>query len=282
MFEIDAKTYCVIGHPIGHTLSPVIHKMVYESMTLDLNYTAVHVLPEKLAGFIDTVRKTGCPGFNATIPHKQTVMPHLDTVDPSARRIGAVNTVKNENGRLTGYNTDATGLKEALKRGGWTPGGPVVLLGAGGAARAAIEAMGLMKVRELFLYDIVPERVEGLISGFSGQHDMRLTGSSLETGLLDRLPDADLLINATPVGMWPETDRSPVPDPERLPAGVTVFDMVYKPLETRLMREASQRGARTISGLSMLILQALAADEIWLGRSLPGGLYERIRETIIK
>ncbi|MFC1569886.1 shikimate dehydrogenase [bacterium] len=281
MFEIDATTFCVIGHPIGHTLSPAIHKTVYEALNLNFKYTAVHVLPEKLSEFIGSVKKSGCPGFNATIPHKEAVISLLDTVDPSARRIGAVNTVKNENGKLKGFNTDVLGLMEALKRGGWTPQGKVILLGAGGAARAAIEAMGLMEVKELILFDIVQERVDKLVYDFKDQHPMKIISGDINSELNGYLPEADLLINATPVGMWPKPENSPVNLPELMSSGLTIFDMVYKPLKTRLIRDAEQQGANTISGLGMLVAQALAADEIWLNQELPEGIFEKVWENLM-
>jgi len=281
MPKIDARTFCVIGHPIGHTLSPTIHQTVYTALSVDYDYIAEHVLPEDLEEFTRRVRATGCPGFNATIPHKETVIPLLDAVDASAERIGAVNTVKNEGGKLTGYNTDVPGLMEALKRGGWTPRGHGVLLGAGGAARAAIEAMGLMGVKELILFDIVPERMEKLTQDFKDQHPMRIIGTRSENELSDHLSRADLIINATPVGMWPNTDRSPVSHPEQIPSGATVFDMVYKPVKTKLMAQAEQQGAVTISGLGMLVAQALAADEIWLNRKLPEAIFDQVIEKLL-
>ncbi len=276
MFDISDQTFCVIGHPIGHTLSPAIHMTVFRSEGVPFRYTAVHVLPEQLPDFIQAARDTGCPGFNVTIPHKETVIPLLDAVDESAKRVGAVNTVKQENGRLKGFNTDVTGLQEALKRGGWTSGELVILIGAGGGARAAVEAMGLMGVKKLVLFDVLAERAERLASDFKGHHSMEIIPGPFRP----YLADAGLIINATPVGMWPDTDRSPVDHPEEIQAGTVVFDLVYKPLKTRLMSEAEARGARSISGLGMLISQALAADEIWLGRPMPVALIAEIQNQI--
>jgi shikimate dehydrogenase len=277
MFNLDDRTFGVIGHPIGHTLSPVIHQTVFRRLGIDYNYKAFHVHPEKLGEYVNTVRITGCPGFNVTIPHKETVIPLIDGTVPAAQLIGAVNTVKHQNGRLTGFNTDVIGLQVALMKKGWSHRGEVIILGAGGAARAAVAAMVNMGVQSLVLYDIAPQRAEKLANDFHAKSSLRII-----TDTADKyLPEVDLLINATPVGMWPRTDESPLEQPERLPASATVFDMVYKPMKTRLIKQAESRGARTISGLDMLIAQALAADEIWLDKKLPEALFQEVRETVL-
>jgi len=280
MFKIGLKTFCVIGHPIGHTLSPAIHQTVYEALGMDFKYTAVHVLPENLSDFVAEVHKTECPGFNVTIPYKEAIIPFLDDVHPSATHIGAVNTVKQENGALKGFNTDVFGMMEALKRGGWTPKGKVICLGAGGAARAAVEAMNLMGVKALILFDVIQERVHNLVCDFQRQLSMDIIEGDIKTDLIRYLPEVNLLINATPVGMWPNSDRSPVSGLDRIASGATVFDLVYKPLKTRLMREAEQQGCKIISGLGMLIAQALAADEIWFNQKMPEGIFEGIQEKL--
>ena len=277
MFNLNSRTYGVIGHPIGHTLSPVIHHTVFKRLGIARDYEAFHVLPEQLTDFVNTVRESGCPGFNVTIPHKETVMRLIDEIDSGAQLIGAVNTVKSQNGRLTGFNTDVTGLQDALMRGGWSSRGKVIILGAGGAARAAVAAMGSMGIQSLVLYDIVRQRAENLSNDFHDKTSMKIIAGPAEM----HLPEADLLINATPVGMWPRTNESPLQQPDLLPASATVFDMVYKPLKTKLIKQAEARGARTISGLDMLIAQALAADEIWLEKKLPRDLFNEVRAAVL-
>jgi shikimate dehydrogenase len=277
MFNLDSRTFGVIGHPIGHTLSPVIHQTVFKRLGIAYNYEAFHVLPEQLSEYVNTARITGCPGFNVTIPHKETVIPMIDGTVPAVQLIGAVNTVKHQNGRLTGFNTDVIGLQHTLMKGGWSHRGKVIILGAGGAARAAVTAMGNMGVQSLILYDIVTPRAEKLANDFHGKSTLQIVIDKAEK----HVPEVDLLINATPVGMWPRSDESPLEQPEQLPASATVFDMVYKPLKTRLIKQAESRGARTISGLDMLIAQALAADEIWLDKKLPEELFQEVRKTVL-
>jgi shikimate dehydrogenase len=269
------RTYCVIGDPIGHSLSPLIHTAVFEALGVPMAYEAVRVAPEALAGFVDGARRDGRPGFNVTIPHKQAVIPLLDESDGEARLVGAVNTVAAAGGRLVGFNTDVEGCRAALEKGGWTPAsGEVVLLGAGGAARAAVRALSLAGLRKMAVYEIDGRRAESLKTGlaFPLGIDMEIVGS--EAALEIPVRRAGLLINATPVGMWPNTGAAPLPDPEWLSPSALVFDMVPNPVETRLLREARNRGARTVPGIVMLVAQALAADGIWLGRPVPPSLFE--------
>ena len=273
MFDLNSRTFGTIGH----TLSPAIHRTVFKRLRIACDYEAFHVLPRQLSDFLNTVRVSGCPGFNVTIPHKETVMQLLDEIDSGAQLIGAVNTVKHQNGRLTGFNTDVIGLQDALKRGGWSSRGKVIILGAGGAARAAVAVMGSMGIQSVVLHDIIRRRAENLSRDFYNKTSMKII-----IGAVDKhLPEADLLINATPVGMWPRTNESPLQRPDLLSSSSTVFDMVYKPLKTKLIKQAEARGARTISGLDMLIAQALAADEIWLGKNLPEDLFEEVRERVL-
>ena len=277
MFNLNKKTFYVIGHPIGHTLSPIIHQTVFKTMRLQYDYQAIQVLPEQLSNYVNMVRKTRCPGFNITIPHKETILQLVNEIAPAAQQIGAVNTVKHKNGHLSGFNTDVIGLQDALNRGGWSPRGKVIILGAGGAARAAVAAMGIMGVQYLVLTDIIRERADKLASDFQDKTQMQIISDTAEA----HLSEVDLLINATPIGMWPQTDASPLDQQKRLPASATVFDMVYNPLKTKLIKQAESRGARTISGLDMLIAQALAADEIWLDKKLPEGIFYKVRETVL-
>jgi shikimate dehydrogenase len=274
MPEGKTRNFCVIGDPIGHSLSPLIHNFVFKSIGLDLSYDAVHVSPVGLGDFMEDSRRSERPGFNVTVPHKQAVIPFLDRLDATAERVGAVNTVHRTGLQLTGFNTDVHGCRTALSRSEWKPGdGSVVLLGAGGAARAAAEALGSLGVRELRLYEIDIPRMERFISDFKSANGIIITPLTSESDLADNLKHSDLLINATPVGMWPKVDQSPIPHADWIMPSSWVFDMVPNPVETMLLRQAKSRGAATISGLVMLVAQAIAADEIWLGRRLPETLH---------
>jgi len=276
------KTYCVIGDPIKHSLSPEIHNFIYQYLKVNFHYESVRITPDSLGSFVKESRTLKRPGFNVTIPHKESIIPILDKVDPLARRIGAVNTVANKNRELVGYNTDITGFTTALKMSGYLPEGKVVILGAGGAARAVLVALYSMGVRQLAVFDIVPERAEKLKIDFKNLDRLEITaGFPAREKLEDNLKETSLLVNATPVGMWPEVNKSPLPDIELLRDDATVFDIIYRPVNTLLLTKAKSRGLKTISGLSMLISQAIAAEEIWLGKKLPDELFGKIWEYVL-
>lgn len=275
---IETLPYCVIGDPIEHSLSPVIHNYIFSRMGFSASYEKVYVVSSDLPRFVEETLTKKRPGFNVTIPHKESIMPLLDAIDPAAEHIGAVNTVVNRNGHLTGYNTDVYGCMRALERAGFSSKGKVIMLGAGGAARAAIEALGRMGLSEIVLFDLVRERCQILSNHFSPLHPMKITIGFFENKDLEtHLPGADLLINATPVGMWPKVHQSPLPCPEFFPEKATIFDMIYRPMETQLMKDVSSKQAVTVSGLTMLVGQAIAADELYFDCQIPEHLFQ---ETI--
>jgi shikimate dehydrogenase len=275
-----SKTFCVIGDPIGHSLSPAIHRFVFDRLDVSYDYEAVRVTADELEAFVKSCRDENRPGFNVTIPHKENVIRVLDEIDPKAQTVGAVNTVINRSGRLTGYNTDVTGFREALVKADWKPGN-TVLLGAGGAARAVLSALNSLGVNEATLFDVDEARAKSL-SRDPVRSDMNVTTIENMESIRPKLTEAVLLVNATPVGMWPKTDASPVPDPEWIPQGMLVFDLVPNPLRTRLLAEAEARGCRTIPGLVMLVGQALAADTLWLNRPMPDGLDKDVLSYLVK
>ncbi|HDQ44292.1 MAG TPA: shikimate dehydrogenase [bacterium] len=271
-----AEPYCVIGDPIAHSISPPIHQAVFRLLGIDADYEAMRVRPGELEDFMVRARRSGRPGWNVTIPHKETIIPFLDEIDPSARNIGAVNTVKNRNGGLIGYNTDVSGCMAALTRAGFQSKGKAVIFGAGGAARAGIEAIARLGLTECILFDVVPEKAENLRNHFFHLQRMDIRVVSRAPEIAGEIESASLILNASPAGMHPDIEVTPLPCPERIPGGATVFDMVYAPLETRLIREATARGAQTVSGLVMLVAQALEADAIFLDRDLPETLFEPV------
>ncbi len=239
----------VIGDPIAHSKSPLIHNFWLRQMKLVGEYRATRVKSDELAAYF-ALRRTdpNWRGCNVTMPHKEAVAAHLDDVDPSARRIGAVNTVvHHHDGFLIGTNTDWQGVTFALSD---TPleGREVVLVGAGGAAKAALESLRLAKPARLTILNRSEEKARDLLRAFS------LEG---ETGPIAGAPRADLLINATPLGM---AGQPPLEiGLSALKADATVFDMVYHPVETALLAEARRRGLRTVDGLAMLVWQASMA-----------------------
>jgi shikimate dehydrogenase len=277
------RNFCVIGDPIGHSLSPVIHRFIFNALGVDRSYDAVLVSPENLRRFVEESRQSGRPGFNLTIPHKQAVIPFLDRLDPTAERVGAVNTVQRDGSLLLGFNTDVHGCLTALGRAGFKPGGgTTVLFGAGGAARAAAEALASLGIGTLHLIEIDRPRLDRFKSELEASLGLRIIPLLSDDILKSVLERSELIVNATPVGMWPKSDRSPIRFAERIPPSSLVFDMVFNPVETLLLRQAKSRGARTVPGLVMLVAQAVAADEIWLDRTLPEKLHADVFTHCLK
>ena len=263
------KICALIGDPVEHTMSPVMHNTAYEKLGLDYIYIPFRVKPEQLARAIEGLRALNVRGFNVTIPHKVAIIPLLDGLDPLAEKIGAVNTVVNTDGELRGYNTDAEGFLRALLEHGIKPEGKkAVILGAGGASRAISYIMADKGARLMIL-----NRQEELdwaqdIAAMI-KKDMGKEVKVLELSrLAEALEGADILINATSVGMSPNAESSPVPAKllKKLPV---VFDIVYNPIETRLLKEAGEAGARTIGGVDMLAWQGALAFEKWTGQEAP-------------
>lgn len=271
------RPYCVIGDPIAHSLSPPIHTAVFRYLGLADEYTAVHVKSEALSGFVEDARQNRRPGFNVTIPHKEAIMPLLDRIDPPARNMGAVNTVHLERDLLIGFNTDVLGCMTALKREGFSSRGRAVIIGAGGAARAGLEAVARLGMTGCAVYDIDPHKADALIQHFKPIHTLSLESVKSDTSRLHaRIREAELIINASPAGMWPDADGSPLPDPSCIQEHAWVFDMVYSPRITRLLADAAEAGATPVSGLSMLVAQAIEADAIFLNRPLPSELLDHV------
>ena len=252
---IDAQTqlYGVIGNPVRHSLSPIIHNGAFRRMGLNAVYLAFEVKDLKEA--INGIRGLGIRGVSVTIPFKTEVIPFLDKVEDVAEKIKAVNTIVNEGGKLIGYNTDWCGVLEALEEKVDLKGKRVVLLGAGGAARAIGFALKRRDC-EVIVSNRTMDKGAVLAKELMCIHRPL---SSIE-GL-----KADVIINATPVGMHPYKEESPLPK-KVLKKGMTLMDIVYRPLQTKLLREAEEIGCLTINGLEMLSRQGAAQLEIWTGK----------------
>jgi shikimate dehydrogenase len=282
--ELSGKTkICgLIGDPVEHTMSPAMHNAAYQKLGLDYIYLPFRVKPEQLAQAVDGLRALNVKGFNVTIPHKVSVIPLLDGLDPLAEKIGAVNTVVNNDGELRGYNTDSAGFLKALLENGIEPEGrKVVVLGAGGASRAITYALAergahLTVLNRQLELDWA-EDIARLI-----HKDLDREVKVMELGhLAEALEGADILVNATSVGMSPASEESPVPA-RLLQPGLVVFDIVYNPIITRLLREAGLAGARTIGGVDMLAWQGALAFEKWTGQTAPVDLMRQEAVRILE
>ncbi len=264
----------ILGHPLAHSLSPDMHNAAFAALGLDGRYLLLDVPPAGLAEAVRNVRVAGFCGASVTVPHKQAVMPLLDEITAEAKAIGAVNTIVRQDNRLIGDNTDWRGFLVPLREAGFDPAGrSCVVVGAGGAARAVVYALGRAGAASVHLFNRTSARAEALA------HDLQplfpktvLHAHSILAGAVRDALAHDtmvLLVNATSVGMWPNVDASPWQDDLPIPAGATVYDLVYNPLQTKLLRQAEEAGCRTIHGEGMLVHQGAIAFELWTGRKAP-------------
>ena len=278
------KVCAVIGDPVEHSLSPCFQNAAFQHLKLDFIYVAFTVKAENLGDAISGVRSLGIYGLNVTMPHKISVIKYLDELDERADRIKSVNTILNRNGKLIGYTTDGIGVLNALKYNGVDPKGKkVVILGAGGAARSASYALSEV-AGELVILNRTIERARNLASKVRkliGSHVNVKWDGLTEESLRREVREADILINATPVGMSPNVNGTLV-EKRLLHPDMVVFDMIYHPLKTRLLREAEEVGAKTINGLSMLIHQGAASFKIWTGVEAPVDVMMKAAEEEIR
>jgi shikimate dehydrogenase len=259
----------VIGDPIEHSLSPLMHNAAFGSLKLDYAFLAFKVKPQEVGNALNGMRALGIHGLNVTMPHKKAVINYLDEVDQAATFVGAVNTILNKSGRLFGFNTDGIGALKALKENGVNPHGKkLVLLGAGGAARAIAFAL-VQEVDELVILNRTAEQAKELANRLNERFSKKVVADSLSySAIQENLPNSDILINATSIGMKPKANQSPVA-PEWLKSDLVVMDIVYNPVETQLAKTAKSLGAKVISGVEMLIYQGAASFEIFTDCSAP-------------
>jgi shikimate dehydrogenase len=259
----------VIGDPIEHSLSPIMHNAAFQALDLDYMFLAFKVKSACVEDAVNGMRALNIRGLNVTMPHKKTVMESLDRIDLSAQIINSVNTILNKENLLFGFNTDGIGAVKALKENGVAlKGRKVLLLGAGGAARAIAYSIA-KEADELAVLNRTVKDAQALARLVEKATNKRIVAASLEPEDIDaNLQDSDILINATSVGMKPRPDETPVPI-ELLRSNLAVMDIVYNPLETKLARDAKALGAKVVSGVEMLIYQGAASFEIWTGKSAP-------------
>ncbi len=258
---MSIKKFAVIGHPIGHTMSPFIHKRLFAISGVDAEYTIIDIAPENLSEeYKNTLVKLD--GYNITIPHKQNIIPLIDETDEKAKMYGSVNTVANKNVIAKGYTTDPDGFLKALEASNITLGGRVVILGCGGVARTMAYEVVIKKIPLLFAVRKEDVKIAEYLC-----NEIRNTVSGAEVNfcLIEELSgDIDVLVNATPLGMYPKIDNQPVSD-NIINRCANVFDAVYNPLETVLIQKAKANGANAVGGMSMLVWQAVVSHEKWDG-----------------
>lgn len=263
------KIVGIIGYPLGHSVSPAMHNAAFRELGLDYEYLPFEVEPSDLEEALQGFRALHFAGFNVTIPHKEAIVPLLDEVTKLARTIGAVNTVENQDGTLVGYNTDAPGFIESLREdAGFEPEGKrAVVLGAGGASRAVTAILAEVGAKEVLIADVIEEKAKELAGYLSAAMDTACR--AIKLGDLD-LTGIDLLVNATPIGMHPKINESPLPAGIKIKSKkMLVYDLVYNPAETKLLKTAKAAGCRVCSGLGMLVRQGALAFTIFTGEEAP-------------
>lgn len=259
------KLFVLIGHPIGHSLSPEMQNAAFRDLNLPHHYESFDVKPDDLEKAVAGIRAMGIAGFNVTVPHKVNVMQYLDEIDQEAKRIGAVNTVMNQDGRLLGTNTDGQGYLQSLeeKVGGELSEKRVLVIGAGGAARGVAVTLDLYGVKQLDIANRTSERATALIQ--DGVHHAASQVLTLEQAAQFAYR-YDILINTTPIGMSPNTDAIPLPLDSITP-GTVLSDLIYNPLQTKWLLKGEQKGALTLNGIGMFVAQGALAFERWTGKS---------------
>ncbi|WP_379160112.1 shikimate dehydrogenase [Paenibacillus sp. sgz5001063] len=267
----------VMGDPIAHSKSPVMHGAALKALGISGAYVPLHIVPGQLGEAIQAVRTLGFRGVNVTIPHKVAVMEYMDRLDDSALAVGAVNTVVNDDGVLTGYNTDGIGYVRSLKAEAAPElsGTRILVIGAGGAARGIVAALLKEHPQEVIIANRTEDKAKQLAAAFQAKGTV--SGIAMhETPV--HIAGMDIVINTTSVGMYPHMDATPI-DPALLHEGMIVSDLIYNPLHTKLLTEGQKRGCIIHGGLGMFVYQGAYALEYWTGQHAP---IDIMRQTIME
>lgn len=285
-YHLNTKLTGLLGHPIKHSYSPLIHNVAFQLLNLDYVFLPFDVPPASLKTSLKGMIALGIKGFNITIPHKENITQFMNNVSEEASIIGAVNTVVNDLGKLNGYNTDVNGIYETL-----VPfkeeitGNEVSVVGAGGAARAVIYTLiRYFKPSTIYLINRTEQRAETLKSYFRDKmkYDSFKTRELFPPDLIDVFKNSKLIVNATSVGMFPDSDDTITSLSNSFAKGQIVFDLVYNPPMTQLLKTAAAEGATTIDGLKMLVHQAAKSFELWTGEIMPVDEIHKTLQLYIK
>jgi len=284
-FYTNTKLIGLIGHPIKQSYSPFIHNIAAQFKNVDYIYLPFDVVADNLENALKGVVALGISGLNVTIPHKEKIIKYLDDLSEEAAMIGAVNTIVNEHGKLKGYNTDINGILESLMEfKDLITGSKVSVIGAGGGARAVIYTLiRHFKPEQITIINRTIQRADTLHNYFSEKmrFDNLKTADLFPPELVETFHSSKLIVNSTSVGMFPDVDECPTNLKESFHKDQLVFDMIYNPTETKLLRLAKQQGAVTLGGLKMLVHQAAKSFELWTGEEPPVEKLSRSLELMI-
>lgn len=269
----------LLGSPVAHSISPLMHNESFRQLGLDYVYLCFDVNENTLPTAVQGLKACGIKGFNLTMPNKNKIVELLDELSPAAKLIGAVNTVVNENGRLIGYNTDGTGYMQSVKDAGYNIiGKTITIMGAGGAATAICSQAALDGVEKIHIFarrssrfwertQKLTDTINSTLSCRAELHEQEDTNT-----LRSSIGESTLLLNATSVGMAPNTEASVILDPSFFTKNLIVSDVIYNPKETMFLRLARQAGCRTFNGMYMLLYQGAEAFRLWTGKDMPVAL----------
>lgn len=266
----------LLGSPVAHSISPLMHNEAFQLLDLDYTYLCFEVNEETLPAAVDGLKACGIRGFNLTMPNKNKIVELLDELSPAARLIGAVNTVVNDDGHLTGYNTDGVGYMQAVKDAGYDiTGKTITIMGAGGAATAICAQAALDGVEKIHIFaretsrfwdrtQKLAENINSTLPFKAVLHENKDTAA-----LAQAISESALLLNATSVGMAPNTEGTIIEDTSLYHPDLIVSDVIYNPRETRFLKEAREAGCRTFNGMYMLLYQGAEAFRLWTGKEMP-------------
>lgn len=267
----NTKVICLIGNPVEHTISPTLHNNISRLLGEDLIYTAFRVEPGELENAVKGLKALNVVGFNVTVPYKNDIIPFLDELSTEAKLIGAVNTVKNVNGRLIGFNTDAEGFSMSFKEETGIPftGKSIAVIGAGGAARAVAVKTALEGAGKITVINRTLTKAEDIADIINNNiREIAASCTPEENAFRRILEDSDIIINTTSLGMFPKVETSPLDFPFKFNKDQILYDVVYNPAKTLFLRQGEQAGCKTVNGLGMLFYQGAKAYEIWTEKSL--------------
>lgn len=269
------ETYCLIGNPVLHSKSAVLHNTVYNFYNMPARYLLCHTEKENLKQTVEKFINTGVKGFNITVPFKTDIIPHLDWISEDAKKIGSVNTVKIINKKCNGYNTDGDGFIMQLKSDGTTvKDSRIKIVGAGGSTMSIVYALVKEGAKNIIIYNRTIEKAKQIAENYSNVAALPLDEFSAM--------DCEILINTTSVGLFPDVDSSPVESLDGISKNTAVYDIIYSPPETKFMKMARKAGCKAYNGSKLLIYQGLIADEIWFERSIINKvLVEKISNKLI-
>lgn len=268
------KTYAVIGDPIDHSLSPNIHNAAFKELGLDCTYIAYRVPKGELVAGIKSLKSINIAGFNVTIPHKIEMIKHLDSLDEDCSVIGATNTVTNDNGKLSGYNTDMEGFLDPIKKRELAiKDSKVLLLGAGGAARAIVAGFAKEKAHNITIANRTKEKANALVQ-FADKIGIEAKAITLNE-VAESASEYSFIVNATPIGL--KNEPAPI-STKTMNEKSVVYDIVYMPMNTELIKQSKKNGATIIYGYEMLLSQATRAFKIWHGVDAP---YEKMKKALL-